>query len=265
MKFDPNRPLNVAVLGPGAVGGLLAGVLARQGHRVTCLARQSTCDVLAQQGITVRSKRFGDLTVEVDAATTLRSPVDMCLVTVKATQLHSALERLPPKTLDHAVVVPFLNGVEHIETLRHAYGDAVVAATIRIEATLVSPGVVEHSSPFAMVELCLADADQSERAMTVRAFEQNLSAARLDVNVRNSEPSMLWGKLSFLAPLALLTTHERASAGIVRTVRRADLLAVVHEVVDVKRCSPRCNATRPPAGVSRSRPLGAQSCARLAV
>lgn len=233
MEFDPDRPMKIAVLGPGGVGGMLAGVLARRGHKVTCLARQSTCDVLAQQGITVRSKRFGDFTVEVDAAPTLRSPVDVCLVTVKATQLDAALERLPPKTLGHAVIIPFLNGVEHIATLRQAYGDFVVAATVRIEATLVSPGVVEHSSPFAMVELCLADADQSARAVTVRAFEQNLSAAGLDVNVRNSEPSMLWGKLSFLAPLALLTTHERAPAGIVRSVRRADLLTVVHEVVDV--------------------------------
>lgn len=233
MEFDPNRPMKIAVLGPGGVGGLLAGVLARHGHTVTCIARQSTCDVLSRQGITVRSKRFGDFTVGVDAVLTLRSPVDACLVTVKATQLEAALERVPPENLGHAVVIPFLNGVEHIARLRQAYGDVVVAATIRIEATLVSPGVVEHSSPFAMVELCLADADQSARALTVRAFEQNLSTAGLDVNVRNSEPSMLWGKLSFLAPLALLTTHERAPAGIVRSVRRADLLAVVHEVVDV--------------------------------
>lgn len=33
-----NDVLSVAVLGPGGVGGLLAALLSRAGHRVTCLA-----------------------------------------------------------------------------------------------------------------------------------------------------------------------------------------------------------------------------------
>lgn len=46
---------------------------------------------------------------------------------------------------------------------------------------------------------------------------------------------MLWGKLGFLAPLALLTTHEKTSAGEVRTKHRSSLLSVVHEVAEVAR------------------------------
>jgi 2-dehydropantoate 2-reductase len=44
---------------------------------------------------------------------------------------------------------------------------------------------------------------------------------------------MLWDKLSFLAPLALLTTHERANAGAIRTHRREDTVAVISEVAAV--------------------------------
>ena len=60
-------------------------------------------------------------------------------------------------------------------------------------------------------------------------------AAGLDVEIRSDEALMLWGKLGFLAPLALLTTHEKTSAGEVRTKHRSSLLSVVHEVAEVAR------------------------------
>ena len=83
-------PLRVAVLGPGGVGGLLAALLARQGDVVTCLAGDSTTAALRAHGITVRSDRFGTFTVAVGAATSLEDRVDVCFVTVKATQLASS-------------------------------------------------------------------------------------------------------------------------------------------------------------------------------
>jgi len=87
------------------VGGLLAGLLARRGDIVTCLAGDKTATALRTQGITVRSDRFGTFTVPVGAATVLDEPVDACFVTVKATQLESALDRVPAKAPANALVV----------------------------------------------------------------------------------------------------------------------------------------------------------------
>ena len=63
----------------------------------------------------------------------------------------------------------------------------------------------------------------------------HLKAAGLDVEIRSDEDLMLWGKLGFLAPLALLTTHEKTNAGDVRTKHRSSLVSVVHEVAEVAR------------------------------
>ena len=54
---------NIAVLGPGGVGGLLGALLARAGASVTCLAGPSTVAVLTERGIRVESGLFGDFTV----------------------------------------------------------------------------------------------------------------------------------------------------------------------------------------------------------
>src|SRR3954449_10674932 len=145
-----------AVLGPGGVGGLLAALLARSGASVTCLAGPSTTQAIATSGIRVESARFGDFVAPVAAAERLSDPVDVCLVTVKATQLVGALDRLPPDVVGSGLIVPLLNGVEHVELLREHYPDAtVVASTIRVESSRTAPGVIRHDSPFVNVELAV--------------------------------------------------------------------------------------------------------------
>ena len=80
--------------------------------------------------------------------------MDVCFVTVNATQLASALDRVPLETLADALLVPYLNGVEHVAVLRDRFPSApVAAATIRVESTRVTAGVIEHSSPFAAIEV----------------------------------------------------------------------------------------------------------------
>lgn len=215
----------VAVLGPGGVGGLLAGLLARAGERVVALAGDATAAVLRDRGLAVDSASFGAFHVAVGAATALRAPVDAVLVAVKATQLEAALARLPAEVVGRALVVPFLNGVDHVGVLRGRYPDAqVVAATIRVESTRTAPGVVAHASPFAGVELAGPGPD-------VDGLADRLRAAGLDVAVRDDEARMLWGKLAFLAPFALVTTAAAVPIGTARTEHRADLAAAVEEAV----------------------------------
>lgn len=221
-----------AVLGPGGVGGLLAALLARAGSSVVVLAGEETSRAIAERGIRLESKKFGDFTVPIRAATRLAEAVDACFITVKATQLGEALERVPATALGAGLVVPFLNGIDHVARLRSVYPPAsVVAATIRVETARVEPGVIRQLSPFAAVELAASDANRER----VTALAAQLQATGLDVRVREDETAMLWDKLAMLAPLALLTTHERGNIGMVRSRRRDDAVAVINEVVAVAR------------------------------
>ncbi|MFJ4184848.1 ketopantoate reductase family protein [Kitasatospora sp. NPDC089509] len=220
MTTTPN-PLTVAVLGPGGVGGLLAGLLARDGHRVVCVAGERTAAVLNRDGLQVRSGRFGEFTARVEAVGELREPVDVLFVTVKETALADALDRVEPRALGAALVVPLLNGLDHMALVRERLPAArVVAGTIRIEVARTAPGRIEHSSPFAAIEL----------AAPVEEFAEQLRHAGPDVTLREDETAMLWSKLSFLAPFALLTTRYADGIGVVRTEHRAELVAALDEI-----------------------------------
>ncbi|MER5829029.1 2-dehydropantoate 2-reductase N-terminal domain-containing protein, partial [Streptomyces mirabilis] len=231
----------VAVLGPGGVGGLLAALVARAGHRVICLAGDETARALRTDGIRVRSGLFGDFTAAVEADTELREPVDACLITVKHTALDAALERVRPEVLGDGLLVPFLNGVEHPATLRARYGAARVApAVIRVESTRTAPGVVEHGSPFAEIDLTGECVPRGR----LDALAGVLTAAGPTVRVLDDEAATLWAKMSFLAPFALLTTRYGVPLGEVRTRHREELTALVAETAAVSRA---CGAPADPA------------------
>ncbi|MFE6685067.1 ketopantoate reductase family protein [Streptomyces sp. NPDC057743] len=224
-------PRTVAVLGPGGVGGLAAALLARAGHRVICLAGDETVQVLRSQGVHVTSGAFGDFSAPVEADTQLRDPVDLCLVGVKQTALASALERVPEQLLgDRGVLVPLLNGLEHLVPLRARYGDdRVVAATISVVSARTAPGRIEHHSPFARIDLA-AEAVSRARLDDVAAV---LGGAGFATRVRTDENAMMWEKLAFLAPMALLTTRYGVPLGEVCSAYPDQLRATVGEVATV--------------------------------
>ena len=229
-----NDALTVAVLGPGGIGGLLAGLLSRAGHRVICLAGETSAATLRTDGIHVRSGLFGDFTARVDADTALREPVDACLVAVKHTSLDAALDRVPPTALGDALLVPFLNGVEHPAALRARYRpDLVAPAVIRAESTRVAAGAIEHGSPFAEIDLTGEGVDRDRLDSLARALDTAGPATR----VLDDETAALWAKMSFLAPFALLTTRYGLPLGDVRTGHRDELTALVEETAAVSRAS----------------------------
>ena len=195
-----------AILGAGGVGSLVGGALARAGDDVVLLLRPET---LARHPgrLRVESVVLGDFEVDVATASALDRDVDVCWVTPKATQLEAALELAPAERVGDAVLVPLLNGIDHVELLRDRY-EHVLAGTFRAESERVEPGLVRQKTPFLRVDLGPGPRrDEIAEALRV---------AGLDVVLAPDEPTVLWEKLALLAPLALTTTALGAPVGRVQ-------------------------------------------------
>ena len=97
----------------------------------------------------MQSPRFGDHHVAVRAQNRLTAPADVLVVAVKAPHLAAALERIEATP---GVVVPLLNGVEHLAALRGRFGAGrVVAGVVRVQAHRESATHVVHRAPFVTV------------------------------------------------------------------------------------------------------------------
>jgi 2-dehydropantoate 2-reductase len=207
--------VRVAVLGPGGVGGLVAGALARAGTDVTVVAREGTAAAIASGGLHIESVRLGRFTVHPPAVAELEVPVDVLIVAVKAPQLDASLGRIRGEP---RLVVPLLNGFEHLAVLRERFGAArVPAGAIRIVAQRTAPGHVAHTSANFRIELAPPDPDVSALAHVLRAAE-------LPTAVRSSEAEVLWSKLCRLNALALTTGASGLTIGEVRGHPRWRLL-----------------------------------------
>ncbi len=199
-----------AILGPGGVGGLIGGALARAGHPVTLVVRPEALAAYPH-AMTVESAILGTFEAPAQPVAALQGPVDILWVTVKATHLDAALAAVPPERLGDAVVIPLLNGVDHMARLRAVYGaERVVAGAIRSDTERVAPGRIVHrlwhvprppdggplppSAPHP-VEL----AAQGELRPRAEAIAAELTAAGVPCAVRDDEAQLLWSKFVGIA------------------------------------------------------------------
>jgi 2-dehydropantoate 2-reductase len=201
----------LAVLGPGGVGGFLAAALSRAGRPVTVVAREQTARRIADRGIEVRSVRLGDFTARPRAVPQLEQPVGVLFVATKAAGLVPALERV---RAEPQLVVPLLNGVEHLAPLRDRFGGRAVAGAIRIEADRPAPGRVVQTSPFLRVDLASDDPAMRPR---LEAMAAALEAVEIPAQVGISEADVLWGKLVRINALACTTAAADRPLGFIRS------------------------------------------------
>ena len=222
--------MKIAILGPGGVGGLLAGVLERAGTEVVIVARESTARTIAENGLSVESVMFGDFLARPRAVARLEEPVDALIVATKASGLAPALERVATEPM---LVLPLLNGLDHMALLRERFAPAtVLAGSIRVEADRPAPGVVVHTSRFLLVDMAVGD---PSALAGMEALERALTTAGVPVRVMDSQPQVMWSKLVRLNALACTTSAYDKLLGEIRSTPelRADLEGAIAEACAV--------------------------------
>ena len=109
-----------AILGAGGVGGLIGVALAKSGESVTLVLRpEALKDYPAELSL---ESPLGSFSVPVDRAASAAAPYDVLWITVKATQLESALRSVTVAPEQLGAVVPLLNGMDHVALLRARFG-----------------------------------------------------------------------------------------------------------------------------------------------
>ena len=203
---------SIAVLGPGGIGGFIAAALAQAGIETIVVARESTAEVINQRGIEVRSVRLGDFTARPPAAPWLDEDVEFLIVATKAVGLDEALGRIKATP---TVVVPLLNGLDHMALLRQRFESSrVVAGTIRIEADRPAPARIVQTSPFLRIDL--ASDDPADRPALER-LAGILGRAEIPAQIGPSEAQVMWEKLVRLNSLACTTSAIDRQIGFIRS------------------------------------------------
>ena len=200
-----------AVLGAGAIGGLVGTAVASLGEGVTVLVRPERLPGYPANLSVERPS--GAITALAKVAATLPNPVDVLWIATKTYQLRTALQAV--QSLPRCIV-PLLNGVDHVEVLRAHFGthfgphfgnDRVLPATIAVEAERIAPGRFVQRSPFVNLNLP-ASGEQVLGAIVARLRDLEFTCRFIQ-----NEQTLLWSKLCFLGPFALVTSASGMNKG----------------------------------------------------
>ncbi|GAB3164287.1 2-dehydropantoate 2-reductase [Myceligenerans halotolerans] len=215
----------IAVIGPGAIGGLVAAMLDRAGHDVVVIARERTAAQIAEHGFDLETDRFGTWHAPLTAATEVPHGARV-VVAVKAEGVAAAAELLAGAR--PVEVVSLLNGLDHLDVLRsalpgvHVVGATIAGETLRTGAGEPGPLRVRHRGD--LLRVVVPDGAAGLGVVTA------LRDTPIDIVTGGTDAEVLWKKLRFLAPLALLTSAWATAIGdaLTRDPRlTSDLLAEI--------------------------------------
>ena len=202
----------VAVLGPGAVGGSLAVRLSLAGVPTICVARSETVGIIALSGLVVEG-RDGTVAARPEVAEKLVRPVGLLLVTVKAPALSEALELVDPAAVSDGVVLPLLNGLEHLAPLRERFPGRVAAGSIsHFQAYRAGRVQIVETTPSPVITMA---SEELPRADLDRAADL-LRQGGVEVRVGQSEKRVLWHKAARIAALDGATAATGRTIGELR-------------------------------------------------
>src|SRR3990172_10492354 len=205
--------MRIAVMAAGAVGGYFGARMAAAGHDVFFIARGAHRAAIEKNGLKVESVH-GDVYLPKPNVTDNPAkvgPVDIVIFAVKLWDTEKAAEQARPLIGPNSRLITLQNGVDSVERIVPILGAAQTIGGIAAIASVIdTPGVIKHTSSFAMMRFGRAD----KRAdATLQAFADAGKAAKLDVAIAADIERERWQKFIFLTAMAGATAALRSSIG----------------------------------------------------
>ncbi|MGO9418020.1 2-dehydropantoate 2-reductase [Roseiarcus sp.] len=231
--------MRLLIVGAGATGGYFGARLAEAGRDVTFLVRQGRADQLRRDGLRVLSPH-GNLALKPRLLVTGEptEPFDVVVLAVKAFGLQRALDHFAPAVGRHTMILPFLNGMRHIDLLVERFGEAPVLGGVCVVATTLDRvgRIVQLTGGAQSLTYGERDGARSER---VCALDEHLQGAGFDARLSTVILQDMWEKWVMLASAGVATCLLRGTIGeIESTEGGADLtLRCVSETTAIAEAS----------------------------
>lgn len=219
--------MKIAIIGPGALGCLLAAKFKWAGEDVWLVDyRPERIDLLNRQGIFLKTPMGTDTTVKVPVGEAIRvGSVDLAILTVKAYQTRAAGQSLPLLLGPGGVALTLQNGLGNLEEMAGVLGlERLLGGASILGATKLGEGEVllaglgpTYVGPPAGSQVLPAEVEK-----VAALFRQ----AGLPCEVRSDIEVVLWEKLLVNVGINPLTAILRIQNGDLPSIPSAWELAV---------------------------------------
>ena len=203
--------MKILIVGAGGIGGFFGAKLQQAGADITYLLRKQRQQLILDQGLTIETPK-GNFTIhpKMVLADQLEPVYDLIILACKAFDLADSLKSIA-KASSKGIILPFLNGYTHLQTLDRQFGkERVMGGVAHIAATISETGSVKQLTELGSLTIGPRTPEQVALCQELFALCQKTD---FDSFYKEDIEQALWDKWVFLATLAGMTTICRGSIG----------------------------------------------------
>jgi 2-dehydropantoate 2-reductase len=187
IKHNP-KP-KISVVGAGAIGSVLGGLLARAGEDIILIARKTHVEAINRNGLFVDGV-LGKFTIRVKATERLNFRPDIVLLAVKTQDVAEACQAIRPYVED-VPIVTLQNGIRSDEIAASMLGkENIIGGVVLFNARFLEPGHVTYGSEGTLL-IGEVFGENGARVEEIRSILNRVIKTEICNNIRGAR----WTKL----------------------------------------------------------------------
>lgn len=237
--------MKIVIVGPGAIGSLLAAHLLKlntsskqeEKNSIWLLDyKEERAEKIANLGLNIEGIS-GNWQVKPNISADVNEigPADIFIICVKSYDTKKAAESIRPIIKDSSAILTLQNGMGNVEIIAETAGlDKVIAGTTNLAATLLDSGKVRFTGKG---ETTIGRTD-SKMTVQMRSIRNLFNSAGLETKISRDIKGLIWSKLiinSAINPLTAILHLNNGSLTELEATRRIMREAVTESVRIAKR------------------------------
>jgi 2-dehydropantoate 2-reductase len=219
--------MKYAVIGLGAVGTIVGGILKKAGEDVVLIGKKNQIDIINQNGLKINGINGSLIIKDVNASSDFSSieESDIIIICVKSYDTKTVANQIKKHLKKAALIISFQNGIRNSDLLKKITGNEVISGIILFNSLFTKPGEVTLSIKGGLL-IENNNSYPSEIDNLINSFRKkglsSITAERIE--------GFLWSKLIVNLQNAVSTlTNQSIKDSIVNFDSRSILIATMKE------------------------------------
>jgi 2-dehydropantoate 2-reductase len=202
--------MKIAVIGAGAVGSVIGGLLSKAGEDVTLIGRKPHVNAINQNGLVLEGPS-GKMVIRVKSADNLDFKPDLALLTVKTQDVESSV-RKAQLFLSGAPVVTTQNGVQSDDIVAGVLGkENIISSVVIYNCEFLEPGKALYSKLLSKTALLIGEpfGVKGNRLQSLLTLLNKALPTDISEDIRGAHwTKLLWNLLTAVPAVTGLSYQE---------------------------------------------------------
>ncbi len=202
--------MKIAVIGAGAVGSVIGGLLSKAGEDVTLIGRKPHVDAINNNGL-ILDAESGKMVIKVKAAENLDFKPDLALLTVKTQDVETSV-RKAQLFLSGTLVVTMQNGVQSDDIVAGVLGkENIISSVVIYNCEFLEPGKALYSKTFTKTAFLIGEpfGAKGNRIQSLSAMFNKALPTDISEDIRGAHwTKLLWNLITAVPAVTGLSYQE---------------------------------------------------------